>query len=108
MRAMVLPAPGAPLQMQERPDPLPGDGDIRVRVSTCGVCRTDLHVIDGELPNVRYPIIPGHEIVGVIEAMGEEVRGFSLGERVGVPWLAKACGHCEFCKSGRENLCDTP
>jgi alcohol dehydrogenase, propanol-preferring len=96
------------MTLEERPNPEPRSGQIRIRVEACAVCRTDLHVIDGELPNVRYPIIPGHEIVGVIEAMGEEVRGFSLGERVGVPWLAKACGHCEFCKSGRENLCDTP
>ncbi|HLX15631.1 MAG TPA: zinc-dependent alcohol dehydrogenase family protein [Bradyrhizobium sp.] len=108
MRAMVLPAPGAPLQMQERPDPLPGDGDIRVRVSTCGVCRTDLHVVDGELPNIRYPIIPGHEIVGRVDLLGRGVTTHRLDDRVGIPWLGYTCGVCRFCKDGMENLCDRP
>jgi propanol-preferring alcohol dehydrogenase len=94
--------------LEERPNPVPRSGQIRLRVEACAVCRTDLHVIDGELPDVHYPIVPGHEIVGVIEVMGEGVAGFCAGQRVGVPWLAKACGHCEYCKSGRENLCDTP
>jgi propanol-preferring alcohol dehydrogenase len=96
------------MTLEERPDPQARSGQVRIRVEACAVCRTDLHVIDGELPNIRYPIVPGHEIVGVIEALGEGVGGFSVGQRVGVPWLAKACGHCEYCKSERENLCDTP
>jgi len=108
MRAMVLPAPGAPLQMQERPDSLPGDGEIRVRVSACGVCRTDLHVVDGELPNIRYPIIPGHEIVGRVDLLGPGVTTHRLGDRVGIPWLGYTCSVCRFCKDGMENLCDRP
>ena len=81
---------------------------IRVRVGACGVCRTDLHVVDGELPDPNVPIIPGHEIVGRIDAIGPDVSGLQLGERVGIPWLGHTCGHCPFCLSGRENLCDTP
>lgn len=108
MRAMVLQGPGGPLRLEERPDPVPRPGQIRLRVEACAVCRTDLHVIDGELPRVRHPIVPGHEIVGRVDALGEGVTGFALGQRVGVPWLAKTCGRCEFCRSGRENLCDDP
>src|SRR3954470_9999252 len=108
MRAMVLRAVGRPLILEERPDPSPGPGEIRVRVEACAVCRTDLHVVDGDLPNPKLPMIPGHEIVGVVDALGETVGGFALGERVGVPWLGHTCGHCRYCTSGRENLCDAP
>ncbi len=107
MRAMVLRRAGERLAMEERPDPEPGPGQIRVRVEACGVCRTDLHVVDGELPDPRLPIVPGHEIVGRIEAAGDGV-GMPLGARVGVPWLGHACGHCPYCLNARENLCDTP
>ncbi len=107
MRAMVLRRAGERLAMEERPDPQPGPGQIRVRIEACGVCRTDLHVVDGELPGIEPPIIPGHEIVGRVEAAGEGVS-LTLGARVGVAWLAHACGHCPYCLSARENLCDTP
>jgi propanol-preferring alcohol dehydrogenase len=105
---MVLEKVGAPLILRERPDPEPGPGEIRLRVSACGVCRTDLHVVDGELPRVHVPIIPGHEIVGRVDRLGEGVAGLQPGERVGVPWLGRTCGVCEFCRAGRENLCDAP
>jgi propanol-preferring alcohol dehydrogenase len=108
MRAMVLSAPGTPLQLQERDDPIPGDGEIRVKISACGVCRTDLHVVDSELPDIRYPIIPGHEIVGRIDLMGTGVTGHQLGDRVGIPWLGSTCGLCRYCRLGMENLCDRP
>jgi alcohol dehydrogenase, propanol-preferring len=108
MRAMVLPAPGAPLQMQERADPVPGDGQVRVKVSVCGVCRTDLHVADAELPDIKYPVIPGHEIVGRIDLLGPGVTTHQVGDRVGIPWLGHTCGICRFCKEGMENLCDRP
>jgi len=108
MRGMVLPAPGVPLQMQERADPVPADGEIRVRVSACGVCRTDLHVLDAELPDIRYPVIPGHEIVGRVDLLGANVTTHRLGDRVGIPWLGYTCGVCRFCKDGMENLCDRP
>jgi alcohol dehydrogenase, propanol-preferring len=108
MRAMVLPAPGALLQMQERPDPVPGDGEIRVTVSACGVCRTDLHVVDAELPGIKYPIVPGHEIVGRVDLVGRNVTTHRIGERVGIPWLGYTCGVCRFCREGMENLCDRP
>jgi propanol-preferring alcohol dehydrogenase len=107
MRAMVLRRAGERLAMEERPDPEPGPGQIRVRIEACGVCRTDLHVVDGELPDIKLPIIPGHEIVGRIEAAGEGVN-LPLGARVGVAWLGRACGHCPYCLSAHENLCDTP
>src|SRR5271166_55455 len=107
MRAMVLQRPGERLAMEERPDPQPGPGQIRVAVEACGVCRTDLHVVDGELPDLKRPIVPGHEIVGRIEAAGEGV-GLKVGAGVGVAWLGHACGHCPYCKSAHENLCDTP
>ncbi len=107
MRAMVLRRAGERLAMEERPDPEPGPGEIRVRVEACGVCRTDLHVVDGELPDPKLPIVPGHEIVGRIEAAGDGVD-LKPGSRVGVPWLGHADGTCPYCRSGRENLCDRP
>jgi propanol-preferring alcohol dehydrogenase len=107
MRAMVLHRPREQLMMEERPDPDPGPGQIRVRVEACGVCRTDLHVVDGELPNPKLPIVPGHEIVGRVEAVGEGIN-LDRGARVGAAWLGHACGHCPYCRSQRENLCDTP
>jgi propanol-preferring alcohol dehydrogenase len=108
MTAMVLRRPGTPLSVEERPLPAPGAGELRLTVEACGVCRTDLHVVDGELAHPRLPIIPGHEIVGRVDAIGAGVDGFALGERVGVPWLGHTCGHCPYCASGRENLCDDP
>lgn len=107
MRAMVSRRPGEPLVLEERPEPSPGHGEVRLRISACGVCRTDLHVVDGDLPR-DGPVVPGHEIVGRVEALGEGVSGFALGMRVGVPWLGHACGHCAYCVDGRENLCDAP
>jgi propanol-preferring alcohol dehydrogenase len=108
MHAMVLKAAGTPLAMEERADPQPGPGEIRVRVAACGVCRTDLHVFDGELPQAKLPVVPGHEIVGRVDAIGARVSGFDLGERVGIPWLGHTCGACDYCRDGRENLCDAP
>lgn len=108
MRAMMLESPGKPLIMRELPDPEPGRGEVRVRVLACGVCRTDLHVIDGELPEPKLPLIPGHEIVGTVDRIGEGVSGFTLGQRVGIPWLGATCGVCRYCRAGRENLCDKP
>ena len=108
MHAMVLEKLGAALEWTELADPEPGPGEIRVRVVACGVCRTDLHVVDGELPDPKVPIVPGHEIVGRIDKLGPGVDGLSVGERVGVPWLGRTCGKCSFCKQGQENLCDTP
>ena len=108
MRAMVLRQIRTPLGLEERTAPDPGPGDVRVRVEACAVCRTDLHVVDGDLSHPSLPLIPGHEIVGIVEAMGEKATGFSIGERVGIPWLGHTCGHCLYCTSGRENLCDTP
>lgn len=108
MQAMVLYRSGEPLRLETRPDPVPGPGEIRLRVEACGVCRTDLHVVDGDLPNPKLPIVPGHEIVGVVEAVGEGVRDRPLGLRVGAPWLAHTCGVCPYCEAGRENLCDHP
>src|SRR5260221_7920079 len=106
MRAMVLSATGLPLVERELPEPRPGPGQILVRVHACGVCRTDLHVVDGELPNPKLPLVPGHEIVGIVAQLGERVERFKAGDRVGVPWLGFTCGKCPFCVSGRENLCD--
>jgi len=106
MRAMVLDKPRRPLQLRDLPEPKPVAGQLRVRVSTCAVCRTDLHVADGELPNPKLPLIPGHQIVGRIEQIGEGIEGFSIGERVGIPWLGWTCGQCVYCRSSRENLCD--
>src|SRR5215472_8854320 len=108
MRAMVLDRPGQPLAMRERPVPRPGTGEILVAVSACGVCRTDLHVVDGELPHPKLPIVPGHETVGRVAALGGGVVGFEIGQRVGVTWLGATCGVCPYCRSDRENLCDAP
>src|SRR4051794_3815542 len=108
MHAMVLSAPGAPLRFEPREEPVPGPGDVRVKVGACGVCRTDLHVVDGELPDIAYPIVPGHEVVGRVDALGAGVTSLKIGERVGVPWLGYTCGECSYCRSGRENLCDRP
>ncbi|HEV2624111.1 MAG TPA: zinc-dependent alcohol dehydrogenase family protein [Xanthobacteraceae bacterium] len=108
MRAIVLERPGAPLSFMERSDPRPAEGEVRVRVAACGVCRTDLHVVDGELPNPKLPLVPGHEIVGRIDLVGERVAALGIGHRVGVPWLGQTCGHCKFCRNGQENLCDRP
>ncbi|MDJ0450113.1 zinc-dependent alcohol dehydrogenase family protein [Methylocystis sp. JR02] len=108
MKAMVLRRSNTPLVMEERPLPAPGPGELRLRVEACGVCRTDLHVVDGELPDPKLPIVPGHEIVGRVEAMGRGVSGFAIGQRVGAPWLGHTCGHCPYCVTMRENLCDDP
>jgi alcohol dehydrogenase, propanol-preferring len=108
MRAMVLESLRTPLAMRERKTPSPAEGEILVEIAACGVCRTDLHVVDGELPHPKLPIIPGHEIVGRVAALGAGVAGFALGERVGVPWLGFTCGICPYCRAGRENLCDHP
>lgn len=108
MYAMALSARGAPLSFQQRPDPVPGPGEVRVKVSACGVCRTDLHVMDGELPAISYPIIPGHEVVGRVDALGAGVHDLELGVRVGVPWLGFTCGECFYCRTDKENLCDRP
>ena len=108
MQAMVLSAPRQPLRPEERPLPPPAAGELRLRVLACAVCRTDLHVVDGELPLPRLPIVPGHEIVGVVDALGAGVRDWRIGERAGVPWLGHSCGHCAFCAEGHENLCDSP
>ena len=107
MRAMQLDAPGRALRMVERAVPRPGAGEVRVAIAACGVCRTDLHVVDGDIHG-QLPIVPGHEIVGRIEALGAGVSGFAIGDRVGVPWLGHSCGHCPYCASERENLCDAP
>ena len=106
MRAMVLERIGKPLALRERPDPEPGPGEARVRVTACAVCRTDLHVVDGELEAARPPVIPGHQIVGVVDQVGPGTGRVVPGQRVGIPWLAWTCGTCRFCGSGRENLCD--
>jgi alcohol dehydrogenase, propanol-preferring len=108
MRAMVLDAPGTPLVMRERRLPVPAAGEIRVEIAACGVCRTDLHVVDGELPHPKLPIVPGHEIVGRVDAIGAGISGFEIGARVGVPWLGATCGVCPYCRKGSENLCDQP
>ena len=102
---MVLDAARRPLREAERPSPVPGRGQVRLRVRACGVCRTDLHVLDGELPDLGRPVVPGHQIVGMVEATGGGVERPAVGERVGVPWLGWTCGACRFCLSGRENLC---
>lgn len=108
MRAMMLLKPGQRLEAVEMPDPVPGPGEVLIEVAACGVCRTDLHVVDGELPDAMLPIVPGHEIVGRIAALGEGVDPSRLGERVGVGWLGRSCQDCPYCVSGRENLCDRP
>jgi alcohol dehydrogenase, propanol-preferring len=108
MRAMVLREQRTPLALEERPLPTLGPGEIRIRVEACAVCRTDLHVVDGDLPRPKLPLIPGHEIVGRIEALGSSVTGLQAGERVGIPWLGHTCGRCPYCLSNHENLCDNP
>ncbi len=107
MRAMQLDRPGTRLHMVERPLPEPGPGQVRIAVAACGVCRTDLHVVDGDIHG-SLPVVPGHEIVGTVEAMGPGVAEFTVGQRVGVPWLGHTCGQCPYCASARENLCDDP
>lgn len=106
MKSMRLHAPGAPLQMDDVPVPAIGANQVLLRVRACGVCRTDLHLQDNELPETRYPVTPGHEIVGQVLAMGRDVTRFATGDRVGVPWLGSTCGSCHYCRSGLENLCD--
>ena len=108
MRAMVLETALTPLRMRELPTPVPAAREILLEVAACGVCRTDLHVVDGELANPKLPLIPGHEIVGRVAALGADVAGFAVGERIGVPWLGYTCGVCPYCRAGRENLCDRP
>lgn len=108
MFAMRLHEPKTPLQWEEVPDPVPGPGEIRVKVLACGVCRTDLHVVDGDLTHPKLPIIPGHEIVGRIDQIGSGVTSLSVGQRVGIPWLGHTCGHCFYCSDHHENLCDHP
>jgi propanol-preferring alcohol dehydrogenase len=112
MRAMLLtkakPAEESPLHKADLPDPAPGPGEIRVRVRVCGVCHTDLHVVEGDLRLPKLPLVPGHQIVGVVEALGPAVREFKEGDRVGIPWLYSTCGHCVYCTKGLENLCESP
>lgn len=112
MNAMVLrrngPIGASPLHLEEIPDPTPGTGEIRVKISACAVCRTDLHVIEGDLPLLRSPLVPGHQAVGVVERKGEGTGRFAEGARVGIAWLAGTCGECPYCRSGRENLCASP
>jgi len=105
MRAMLLDHPRSPLRRGELALRAPERGEVRLRVTACGVCRTDLHIADGELPELRSPVVPGHEIVGIVEQSGPDVERFRVGDRVGVPWLGWTCGHCRYCTSGRENLC---
>jgi propanol-preferring alcohol dehydrogenase len=105
MRAMILEQVGRPLVERDVPTPIAGAGQLLVQVSACGVCRTDLHVVDGELPNPTLPLIPGHEVVGRVAAVGAGVEDWSVGDRVGIPWLASTCGHCEYCRRDQENLC---
>lgn len=106
MRAMILERPGQPLVLRELPIPEPGPGQVLLRVRACGVCRTDLHIVDGELPNPKLPLILGHQIVGEVVQKGPGAERYQIGQRVGVPWLGWTCGECRFCQSGRENLCD--
>jgi propanol-preferring alcohol dehydrogenase len=113
MKAMVLTrqlAPedrdSAPLELRDIDKPQPGDGDVLIRVLACAVCRTDLHVVDNELPDANLPLVPGHEIVGEVEAVGDDVTSLAAGDRVGVPWLGWTCGECRYCRNGQENLCD--
>ena len=106
--AMVLRGPRADLVSERRALPEPGPGELRLRVGACAVCRTDLHLQDGDLPQARWPVVPGHEIVGTVEALGPGVDGLQVGQRVGVPWLGGSCGQCRYCRAGRENLCDAP
>src|SRR3989442_298851 len=106
MRAMVLHTPRRALELRDLPRPEPGPGQVLLAVRACGVCRTDLHVADGDLPNPKLPLVLGHEIVGTIAGLGPDVRGWAVGERAGVPWLGWTCGECRYCRTGRENLCE--
>ncbi|MCE7901593.1 MAG: zinc-binding alcohol dehydrogenase family protein [Gammaproteobacteria bacterium PRO9] len=106
MKAMCLQRRGGPLALVDLPMPRPGSRQVLIEVLACGVCRTDLHLVDGELPDIHYPIVPGHEIVGRVVECGAEVHDFGIGARVGVPWLGSTCGHCGYCRTARENLCD--
>jgi len=106
MRAMILHGPGEPLRLEDIPAPVPAPDELLIRVGACGVCRTDLHVVDGDLAEPVLPLVPGHQIVGRVEGVGRDVTGFAPGERVGVPWLGGSCGGCRFCAADRENLCD--
>ncbi|OGP76842.1 MAG: alcohol dehydrogenase [Deltaproteobacteria bacterium RBG_16_64_85] len=112
MKAMLLsgfrPVATSPLRLAELPPPEPGPGELRVRVSACGICRTDLHVIEGDLPPVRLPLVPGHQVVGTVDLLGEDAKRFSPGARVGIAWLRHTCGSCAFCAAGKENLCEAP
>ena len=105
MHAMVLEVPGRPLKSAEVAEPEPGSGQVAVRVAACGVCRTDLHVVDGELSDPKLPLVPGHQIVGIVSRVGPGVERFQPGDRVGIPWLGWTCGQCRFCLRGQENLC---
>lgn len=106
MNAMILPAQGRPLRLSELEKPKPAKGQVLVKVRACGICRTDLHVVDGDLKNPKLPLVPGHQIVGIVEALGTGVKNAKAGDRVGIPWLGGSCGSCDYCRSGRENLCD--
>lgn len=106
--AMKATAPHRPLERCVGPLPEPGSGEVRLQVLACGICRTDLHLLDGELPQARFPVVPGHEVVGVVEASGMDAGPLAVGQRVGVPWLGGTCGRCRYCRAGRENLCDRP
>ena len=106
MRAMIFRQQGKPLSYEDAPTPTPGPDQVLLHVQVCGVCRTDLHIIDGELTEPKLPLIPGHQIVGIVAALGERVTRFAEGDRVGVPWVGSTCNHCRYCLSGRENLCD--
>lgn len=106
MRAILFDRPGRPLREADLPEPVPQPGQVRIRVHACGVCRTDLHVVDGELPDPKLPLVLGHQIVGRVESVGPDAEGFAIGDRIGVPWLGGSCGACRFCSTGCENLCD--
>ncbi|WP_447978221.1 zinc-dependent alcohol dehydrogenase family protein [Candidatus Nitrospira bockiana] len=112
MRAMVLEQPAgvdtSPLTVSDVPVPEPGPGEVRVKISVCGVCRTDIHIVEGELPPAKRPVVPGHESVGLVDRVGSAVRTVKEGDRVGIAWLQRTCGRCEFCRTGRENLCLAP
>ncbi len=108
MRAMVLEGPGLPLRLREMPVPGPDEAQVLIRVHACGVCRTDVHIADGELPDAKLPLIPGHQIVGTVVAKGPAVERFGVGARVGAAWLGWADGTCRYCQRGQENLCDHP
>ena len=108
MKAMVLDRPGSPLRLEERDVPVPNERQVLIRVSACGVCRTDLHIVDGDLTEASLPVVPGHEIVGEVVSAGSQVSALSAGDRVGVPWLGHTCGCCRYCRMEAENLCDAP